>query len=56
MQKSKFSGRPLTGNVLKNETQKIILDFVIQTDHLISARRADLVKVNIKKRTCRILD
>ena len=35
-------------SILENETQKFLLDFEIQTDHLISARRADIVIVNIK--------
>ena len=32
--------------VLENETPKILWDLEIQTDHLISARRPDLVIVN----------
>ena len=43
-------------SVLKNETHKLLTDFKIQTDHLISARRPDLIIVNKKKRTCRIVD
>ena len=39
-------------SVLENETHKILWDFEIQTDHLISARRPD----KKKKRTCRILE
>ena len=40
-------------SVLENEMQKILWDFEIQTDHLIPARRPDLVITNnIKKRTC----
>ena len=39
-------------SVLENETHKLFRDFDIQTYHLISARRPDL----IKKRTCRIVD
>ena len=37
---------------------KIIWDFVIQTDHQISARQPDLVIVNkkTKRRTCQIVD
>ena len=31
---------------------KILWDFEIQTDHLIPARRPDLVLINKKKRTC----
>ena len=43
-------------SVLKNETHKILWDFEIQTDHLISAKRPDLVIDNKKKRTCWIVD
>ena len=42
-------------SVLKKETHKLLRDFEIQTDHLISARRPELVNVNKKKRTCRIV-
>ena len=35
---------------LENETDKLLWDFKIQTDHLISARRPDLI------RTCRIVN
>ena len=49
--------------VLENEMHKILWDFEIQTDHLISARRPILVIVNKKKkkkkkkkRTCRIVN
>ena len=41
--------------VLKNETHKLLWDFEIQTDHLISARQPDLLIVH-KKRTNRIVD
>ena len=38
-----------TTSVLENETYKLLWDFKIQTDHLISARRPDLIiKKNIK--------
>ena len=37
-------------SVLENEKHKRLWDFEIQTDHLISARRADLVVINNKKR------
>ena len=43
-------------SVLENETHKILWDFKIQTDHLITARRPDLVLINKKKRTCHIVD
>ena len=43
--------------VLENETYKLLWDFYIQTDHLISARRPDLIKKRKKKkRTCKIVD
>ena len=32
------------------------MDFDIQTEHLISARRPDLIIINIKKRTCKIVN
>ena len=32
--------------VLKNETHRILLDFELKTDHLISARRPDLINKN----------
>ena len=37
-------------SVLENETQKILWDFEIQSDNLISARRPNLVIVYNKKR------
>ena len=37
-------------SVLENESRKIIWDFEIQMDHLISARRPNLVTVNKKKK------
>ena len=44
-------------SVLENETHKLLYDFVVQTNHLFSARRPDLVIINNKKkRTCRIVD
>ena len=36
--------------VLENDTHKLLWDFVIQTDHLISARRPDLIIINKKKK------
>ena len=35
--------------VIENDTHKILWDFDIQTDHLISARRSDLKIINNKK-------
>ena len=43
-------------SVLKNETHKLLWDFDIQTDHLITARRPDPIIINKKKRTCMIVD
>ena len=42
--------------VLENNTHKLLWDFGIHTDHLISARRPDLIIINKKKRTCKIVD
>ena len=42
--------------VLENNTHELLLDFVIHTDHLISARRPDLIIINKKKRACKIVD
>ena len=43
--------------VLENATHKLLWDFNIQTDHLIPARRPDLIIINNnKKRTCKIID
>ena len=37
-------------SVLENDTHKLLRDFDIQTDHLISARRPDLIIINNKKK------
>ena len=42
--------------VLENETHKLLLDFNIQTDHLIPTRRPDLKIINTEKRICKIVD
>ena len=48
--------------VLENDTHKLPWDFDIQTDHLISARRPDLIIINKKKKKkkrkkiCKIAD
>ena len=46
--------------VLENDTHKLLWDFDVHTDHLIQARRPDLIllgQVNKKKkRTCKIVD
>ena len=36
--------------VLENATHKLLWNFDIHTDHLISARRPDLIIINNKKR------
>ena len=41
-------------SVLENEDYKILWDFSIQTDHVIEARRPDLVLVDKKERICKI--
>ena len=43
-------------SVLKNEDYKIMWDFSIQTDHIIEARRPDLVVVDKEERICKIID
>ena len=42
--------------VLENNTHKLLWDFDIHTDHLISTRRPDLIIINKKKGTCKIAD
>ena len=42
--------------VLENNTHKLRWDFDIHTDHLILARRPDLIIIDKKKRTCKIVD
>ena len=42
---------------MDNPAHKLLWDFDIQTDHLISARRPDLIIINNKKeRICKIFD
>ena len=42
--------------VLENDTHNLLWDFDIHTDHLISARRPDLIIIiNRKKRICKIV-
>ena len=43
-------------SVLENDTHIPLRDFEIKTDHLISARGADLIIIYKKERTCRIVD
>ena len=44
------------GPVLKNDSHKLLLDFNIQTDHLIPARRTDFIIINKRKKNCKIVD
>ena len=43
-------------NVLEYEDYKILWDFSIQTDHVIEAWRPDLIGVDKKERSCKIID
>ena len=43
-------------SVLENEMHKLLWDFETQTDHLILARRPDLVIIKKKERTYKIVD
>ena len=43
-------------SILENEIHKLLWDFEIQTDHLITARRPHLIIINKKERTCRIVE
>ena len=43
-------------SVLDNEDYKILWNFSIQTDHIIEARRPDLVVVDEEERSCKIID
>ena len=45
-----------TAPVLENNTHKVLWDFDIQMDHIISARKPDLIIINKKKRICKIID
>ena len=39
-----------SASVLENDTHKLLWDFDINTDHLISARKPDLIIINNQKR------
>ena len=43
-------------SVLEIDTRKLLWDFDIQTDHLISARRPKLIIINKIERICKIVD
>ena len=40
--------------ILKNDTHKLLWDFDIHTDHLISTRRPDLIIINENLQNCRL--
>ena len=42
-------------SVQENDTHKLLWDFDLQTDHLISVRKPDLIVINKKKRVLAIL-
>ena len=42
-------------SVLENEYYKILWDFSIQVDHVIEARKPNLVLVDKKRRTCKMI-
>ena len=42
--------------VLEIDTRKLLWDFHIHTDNQISTRRPDLIIMNKKKRSCKIVD
>ena len=42
--------------VLENNTHKLLREFDIEMDHLISTKIADLIIINKIKRTCKIVD
>ena len=42
--------------VLENDTHKFLWDFDIQTDHLITVGRPNLIIINKKKKICKIVD
>ena len=42
--------------VLENDSHKLLWDFNIQRDHLIPARRPNLIIINQKMRICKIVD
>ena len=43
-------------SVLENEDCNILWDFSVQTDHVIEAWRPDLVVVDQKERSCKMID
>ena len=42
--------------VVENDQCKVLWDFLVQTDHVIGARRPDMIVINKEKKTCQIID
>ena len=42
--------------VTENEECKILWDFNVQTDHMIEARRPDMIMIDKVKKVCQIVD
>ena len=42
--------------VIENDSDILLWDFKIQTDHLIPARGPDIIIINYKKKNCKIVD
>ena len=40
--------------ILENDTHKLLWNFDLHTDHLISARRPDLIIINIKRELAKL--
>ena len=43
-------------SVLENKTYKILIDFDIEMDHLMSSKRSEIMMINKVKRICRLAD
>ena len=42
--------------VLENDLHELLLDFNIQTDHIIPTRRSDLIIISKEKRICKTVN
>ena len=42
--------------VTENDSYKLLWDFSIQTDHVIQARRPDVILIDKEKKECKIID
>ncbi len=43
-------------SVLENDDNKLLWDFSVRTDHGIGARRPDLVIIDMRDKSCQIID